>query len=52
MEVIDIRMSKSNKISEDKLVIEIINYFTKLSKNYYSTIFYKINESNSIWKFL
>jgi hypothetical protein len=30
-------------MNEDKLVAEIINYFTRLSKKYFGIIFYKID---------
>ncbi len=37
------RKGNNKNLNEDKLVGEILNYFTKLSKKYYSIIYYKIN---------
>jgi hypothetical protein len=47
-------MRKGNHkfLSEDKLVAEIINYFTRLSKKYFSIIFFKIHGEESIWNAL
>lgn len=30
-------------MNEDKIIAEITNYFTKLSKKYFGIIFYKFN---------
>lgn len=49
IEVIEMRKSGNKNLDEDKLVNEIINYFTRLSKKYFSIIFFKIHGEESIW---
>ena len=54
IQVIDMRKNNSNSknLNEDKLVSEIINYFTRLSKKYFSIIFFKVQGEESIWSAL
>ena len=35
---------------DEKVITEILKYFTKLTKHYYSSIFYEVVADESIWK--
>lgn len=52
IQVIALRRNSSKNPSEDRLVSEIINYFTRLSKKYFSIIFFKAQGEESIWSAL
>jgi len=43
IEVLKFRIANYLNQNEDKVIIEILIYFTKLSKKYYNIIFFKIN---------
>lgn len=44
MNVMTHRKGTHGNLTEDKVAVEIMNYFTKLCKNYYSVLFHAINE--------
>lgn len=47
------RKATHSHFNEDKIVVEIMNYFTKLCKNYYSVLFHPIDQQGpSIWHYL
>lgn len=44
------RKASPHHSAEDRVVVEIMNYFTKLCKHYYSVLFYRVTEAGpSIW---
>lgn len=44
MNVMTHRKGTHGNLTEDKVAVEIMNYFTKLCKNYYSVLYHAINE--------
>jgi hypothetical protein len=46
--VLEHRRSSQESLTEDKIVSEILNYFTRLCKHYYSSIFFR-SETVSVW---
>lgn len=44
MNVMSHRKATYGNLAEDKVVVEIMNYFTKLCKNYYSVLFHIVDE--------
>lgn len=54
LQVIELRRNAGNGrgLSEDRLVGEILNYFTRLSKKYFSVLFLRAQGGESIWSAL
>lgn len=44
LKLMNVMTHRKGNLTEDKVAVEIMNYFTKLCKNYYSVLFHAINE--------